>query len=181
MSAGDHRICMIRPTLEGLPDYALPASFALRAYASGDESAWLAIHEQADPYHEITPALYREQFGEDPVRLRERQFFLVSPEGHPIGTASAWDDVAFRGERWGRVHWVAILPAFQGRGLAKPLMRRVCLRLRELGHDKAYLTTATYRVAAIGLYRHFGFQPDIQDDGDARKWASIGIIPSTAG
>jgi GNAT superfamily N-acetyltransferase len=57
------------------------------------------------------------------------------------------------------VHWLAVLPAFQGRGLGKALMTVVCQRLRDLGHQRACLSTLIARGAALELYRQFGFRP----------------------
>jgi GNAT superfamily N-acetyltransferase len=56
------------------------------------------------------------------------------------------------------VHWVAIVPECQGIGLGKALMTLLCQRLRELGHDQAYLFTSSERVSAIRLYLRFGFE-----------------------
>ena len=62
------------------------------------------------------------------------------------------------GEERGRVHWVAIEPRFQGRGLAKPLLGAVMARLAHV-HRTAYLTTQTTSYRAINLYLDFGFVP----------------------
>jgi len=163
-------VVMVRPDLEGLPQYDLPAGFSLRAYRPGDEAEWLRIHELADRYNTFTASTFTEQFGADAEVLRRRQLYLCEPAGAAIGTATAWFDDDFRGERWGRVHWVAIVPAFQGRGLGKPLMSAVCNRLRQLGHRRAYLTSNTARVPAIGLYLKFGFVPEIRTARDRRAW-----------
>lgn len=57
-----------------------------------------------------------------------------------------------------RVHWVAIRPAYQGRGLARPLLFDIGQTLRELGHTRATLTTSHQRALAIALYRKIGFE-----------------------
>ena len=167
------KIRMRRDHLEGIPDYPLPEDWTLRWYRPGDETHWLEIHEVADKLNSIRPELYAKEFGAGEDELPRRQVFLVSPEGAVAGTATAWWDDAFRGGRWGRVHWVAIRPEYQGKGLGKPLMTEVCRRLVELGHTRAYLTTSTVRVAAIGLYRQFGFEPDIADDKDRQAWRGL--------
>jgi GNAT superfamily N-acetyltransferase len=65
---------------------------------------------------------------------------------------------------------VAIRPEHQGQGLAKPLLSRVCRRLHELGHSRAYLTTSTSRVPAICLYHAFGFRPNLAGTARQQDW-----------
>jgi len=149
---------MIREHLRDLPRLELPAGFALRLYQPSDEAHWLRIHLAADLLQPITPDLFASQFGSDPGLLADRQFYLLAPGGEVIGTATAWFKDNFEGRRFGRIHWLAIIPEFQGRGLSKPLLSATCHRLRELGHDCAYLTTSLSRPAAIHLYRSFGFR-----------------------
>lgn len=166
-------LAMVRPDLAGLPAIAPPAGYAVRAFEAGDEAAWVRIQAAADRYNDVTAALFRREFGTDRERLRVRQRFLVAPDGEPIGTATAWFGADPRGRPAGRVHWVAIAPAFQGLGLAKPLLADVCGLLRELGHERAYLTTASRRVAAIGLYSRFGFVPEVRGPEEEAAWAAL--------
>jgi len=166
-------ITMSRANLDDVPEFALPGGFSLRWYQPGDEAHWLRIHLTADRHNEITQELFERQFGRDKKRLGVRQCYLLSSTDHVIGTGTAWFDHHFQGCRWGRVHWVAIVPEFQGRGLAKPLMMTICRRLRELGHKRAYLSTSTARSAAIGLYLRFGFEPMIQSDESAAVWRAL--------
>jgi GNAT superfamily N-acetyltransferase len=87
-----------------------------------------------------------------------------------VGTITAWRNADYRSAAYGRVHWVAIVPAFQGRGLARPLLAACLRRLSELGYGGAYLTTSPPRLAAINLYLRFGFTPDVQSVRDAEAW-----------
>ena len=105
--------------------------------------------------------------------LRRRQCYLLAPTGEVVGTGTAWFNNNLEGARWGRVHWLAIMPEFQGRGLAKPLMTSICRRLRELGHEHVYLSTSTARRAAIGLYLKFGFAPVIRSEEDGAAWREV--------
>jgi GNAT superfamily N-acetyltransferase len=164
---------MVRGDLEGLPRYTVPDGFAIRPYAPGDELAWVRIQSAADAYNVIVADLFRAQFGDDTLELGRRLFMLEDPAGTAIGTAAAWFGGARRGPTVGRIHWVAIHPAHQGRGLAKPLLGRVCRTLRALGHDSAFLTTSTARIPAIGLYLRFGFVPEIAGPQDAAAWAAL--------
>ncbi|MCD6291766.1 MAG: GNAT family N-acetyltransferase [Anaerolineae bacterium] len=166
-------INMVREHLDDIPDYPPPPGYLIHWYEPGDEKHWLNIHLVADKYSTITPELYVREFGRDPQLLHKRQFFLLSPTGAAIGTATAWFDDDYQGLPYGRVHWVAIVPEMQGRGLGKVLMTTVCKRLRALGHDRAYLVTSTARIPAINLYLQFGFMPHIRSEEDLRVWQAL--------
>lgn len=164
---------MVRAHLEDLPDFAPPAGWSLRRFQAGDEANWRRIHLAAEKQHAITPDLFRRQFGDDARLLNERQYYLLHPCGAAVGTATAWFDDTFQGGGWGRVHWVAMLPAYQGQGLGRPLMSAVCRRLRELGHGRAFLRTAATRIPAIRLYRQFGFEPFLPTAAEAAVWREV--------
>jgi ribosomal protein S18 acetylase RimI-like enzyme len=167
------KVVMERVSLAAIPEYGLPQGFALRWYQAGDEAVWLQIQAAADPYNDITADLFFKTFGNDQTAHEQRICFLTMATGELIGTAAAWWGEEGARERRGRIHWVAILPAFQGRGLAKPLLTAVCLRLRELEHDSTYLTTSAARIPALNLYRQFGFVPVIRDETERAAWQEI--------
>lgn len=165
---------MIRDDLENLPLYDLPAGVSLHWYRPGDEQSWVDIHIEADPYNQITRELWAKEFGTDAEILGQRQAYLVDDAtGRVFGTASAWWDDDYHGLPYGRIHWVAITPSMQGKGLARPLLSAVCRRMKELSHVRAYLVTSTGRVPAINLYACFGFQPDIRSEGDLAVWRQV--------
>lgn len=157
-------IRMFRPNLDDIADAALPAGFRLVNYRPGDDASWTEIHRltYVGDSIKITPDLHSRMFGTDDNVLSRRQLFIESPTGEKIATATAWFRNDPGGESVGQVHWVAIVPAYQGRGLAKPLLRAVLLRMKELGHDKAMLITQPTRVAAIQLYLKFGFTRELR-------------------
>lgn len=164
---------MIRENLESIPEFTLPESYLLRWYRSGDEAAWTQIQRRSDNLNQIATELFAQQFGLDTALLATRQCYLLDAEGAEIGTGTAWFDDEFEGRNFGRVHWVAIIPEYQGRGLAKPLMTAVCRRLRELGHERAYLSTSSARVKAIRLYLKFGFKPLIRNSEEREAWREL--------
>jgi len=163
---------MTRENLDDVPDCPLPAGYSIRWYQPGDEVLWLRIQSLADKYNKVTPDLFQEEFGTDTRVLSERQCFLYDGDNNAIGTASAWFDDQ-EGESLGRVHWVAIIPQYQGKGLAKPLLAAVCNRLKSLGHNKTYLTTQTCRLPAINLYAKFVFAPVIDSDRSQKIWQKL--------
>lgn len=170
-SAAPQRILRVRPTLSGCDWCHPPPGFSLRAYSPGDERHWLEIHEAAERSVSVSPALYRQQFGPDPNILRRRQLFIFDESNTAAGTATAWFDGGylarltgrerddFAEANYGRVHWVAVRPEFQRMGLGRALVAAACVRLRELGHERAYLVTWADRSGAIKLYEQLGFVP----------------------
>lgn len=148
---------MVREDLENIPSYRLPAGYSFRYYHPGDEETWIALQAPFYPPGAITLDVFRKYFGSDAGLLAERQGYLLDSAGRPIGAITAWVYDGFRGPEYGRIHWVCIAKEYQGRGLSKPLLTLACLRLRELGHTKAYLTTDRLRPVAVRLYRQFGF------------------------
>ena len=167
-------VSMVREHLEDTPQFPVPSGFSVRWFQDGDEGIWRRIQSAAELYFEIALDLFAKEFGSDISMLSERMFFLFDSRQRPIGTATAWFDSNYDGLPHGRVHWVAIIPGMQGKGLSKPLMTIVCNRLRELGHERAYLGTATVRFQAIRLYSTFGFVPEIKDDQVRAIWNELG-------
>jgi GNAT superfamily N-acetyltransferase len=176
-AAANVSVTMARHDLEDIPRHPVPDGYAIRPFAPGDAAAWVEIQGAADAYNEITPALFRREFGDDPGEQARRILMLTAPDGAAVGTAAAW----YVDARVGRVHWVAIHPSHQGRGLAKPLLGRVCLALRDLGHERAVLSTSTARIPAIALYLDFGFVPAVERPEDEAAWAELlGRVPALA-
>ncbi len=166
-------VMMARDTLDNLPRCPLPAGFRAALHRPGDEQVWVAIQEEAERYAKVSLDLFRREFGCYGPRLAQRQFFIRTAGGIPVATATAWIDDRGHDPLTGRVHWIAVRPAFQGLGLGKGLLSMVCRRLRELGHRKACLLTATARIPAIALYLEFGFHPVLRDAKDLGAWSEF--------
>jgi GNAT superfamily N-acetyltransferase len=164
----DISLCMERDDLADLPEVVVPDGFHLSSYRSGYEAAWLEIHIDADRRNRFDEETFRRQFGNDRRLLTARQIYLVTDSGEIIGTSTAW----FSGDL-GRVHWVAIRGTYQGLGLAKPLLAETCRRLAEFAHPRAYLTTSSSRIAALGLYLSFAFRPAPRSDSEESAWSTI--------
>lgn len=164
---------MVRNTLRDLPSFPLPPGYALRWFEPQDRARWTELQRASDLLQTIPETLFEEQFGVEAKEWHRRICFLCDAQGREQGTAAAWFGSDAMGCDWGRIHWVAVHPDCQGQGLSKPLVSAVCVRLAELGHRKAYLTTSTARVPAIRLYLKFGFAPDEQNEDDIRAWAEI--------
>jgi GNAT superfamily N-acetyltransferase len=166
-------LTMVRNTLDDIPEFPLPARFSLRWFVPGDEQAWVNINASADRYNDISPGLFSQEFGFAREQLPQRMCFLCAPDVSAVGTAAAWFSTDSDWGAYGRIHWLALAPEFQGKGLSKPLMTTVCTRLRELGHTQAYLKTSSARIPAINLYLRFGFAPYFATKEDYHHWKML--------
>ena len=119
--------------------------------------------------------MFKEYFGADEVKLGRRQFYVCNKKGKAIATATSWYNNDYHGEQIGRIHWVAVHPEYQGKGLSKPLLSNALERLKELGHQKCYLRTLHVRTPAIRLYLSYGFRPDIRSEEDRIIWEEINM------
>ncbi len=159
--------------LNTIPSAPLPTGYQFRMYKMDDIDVWVNIYKSADIYNTITPELFRREFGFDENIIGKRMIFLIdTTSGEAVGTSTAWSDPGGNPKE-GRVHWVAILPGYQGKGLAKPLLAETLRILRDNGCVKAFLMTSTGRIPAITLYLKFGFLPVIQSEEQHKGWSSI--------
>jgi len=165
-------VIMIRPHLEAIPEAPFPEGFGLRPMTREDVGLWTDIWRDAEPFLSISDDLFQREFGEDWPAIGRRCFLVTDPRGCGVGTISAWRNRDFRGEDFGRIHWVAIRPAFQRRGLARAALA-AALRVLAQWHRKAYLVTQTERLGAIRLYLDFGFEPDLTTEEDRARWTSV--------
>ncbi len=137
----------------------LPEGYAIRTYQPGDEDAWAAlmcaVGEQPSP--DAAKAEFIQRYLADET-LTDRIFFAVDAEGTVVGTAIAWDD----GLRV--LHWLAVHPAHQGKGIGKALCQ-TALRLfrREDNAAPVYLHTQPWSWKAILLYISLGFKIQPRD------------------
>lgn len=151
-------VIMVVERIEAVPRRELPAGFSYRTYREGDRETWTRIHAATHFYDPLPQALHARQFGDDEDALAARQIFVVNGDGQAVATATAWFNDPAHGVLGGRVHWVAVVPSVQRRGIASALLGRVCDRIVELGDTAAYLTTDAGNSRAIALYQGLGFR-----------------------
>ncbi len=164
---------MTRNTMNGLSDYDFPEGFTIRRYTPGAEAEWTRIEMAVNGFERESDALayFQEVFGPASDRLPGRMLFLQDDTGRSIGTITAWFGV-YAGVTQGRIHWVAIVPEFQGRGLARPLLA-AAMALLAADFDRAYLTTETTSYRGISLYLSFGFAPVVESELDREGWKIV--------
>jgi len=167
-------VVMIRESLEGIADVAVPAGYRLRAFAPGDEPSWAHVETAAGEFEDEAAGRghFAKEFGPHLAEMSERCLLLESDRDVVVGTATAWRDPGFRGMDHGRLHWVAVTPAHQGRGLGRLLVVKALLLMRRW-HARAYLTTQTTSWIAIHLYLDLGFVPYLVAPEQAEGWALL--------
>ncbi len=165
-------VIMSRPHMRGIPQMPMPAGYGIRPMTVDDIGLWTDIWRDAEPYLTIKDGLFREEFGDDPGAVPRRCFIVTDSRGLGVGTISAWYNRDFHGRDAGRIHWVAVRPRFQGKGVGKAMMTHAMNCLAEW-HDNCYLVTTTERTGAIALYLGFGFEPDMRTANARSTWAGL--------
>jgi ribosomal protein S18 acetylase RimI-like enzyme len=173
MQLPDVDIVMIQHDLATTPQVALPNGYSMRPYRDGDIPVWVAVQNAADPYFVATAESFTETMPGNTQYLAERVLFLVDPTGNEIGSIAGWNDSFVEDREIGHIHWVAIIEAAQGRGLAKPMLSAACAVMQRNGYNEAYLETNTRRLPAINLYLQFGFVPYVQNETQREAWRAV--------
>ena len=154
------------------PESLLPDEYSFRMYAPGMERDWIRIQNQADDYINVDNKLFENEFGRYRAELPRRMLFLAKNDVL-IGSATAWLDDINSEPGTGRLHWVAIVPEFQGRGLAVPMVSRAMSLFPAMDCSRAYLMTNAVRIPAISLYLKLGFKQVIRNPGEQEAWEKI--------
>jgi GNAT superfamily N-acetyltransferase len=168
------RLIMIRDTLDDIPEAPLPAGFSIRPMRADESGLWTDIQRESDKLQPIPDDLFRQQFGSDTGATQWRTFFVVNPDGAAVGAVSAWYDRDFRGDDAGRIHWLAVRPAWRRRGLARAVLSFALKQLAQW-HTRAYLTTGTDRLPAVKLYLDAGFRPDMSAPDAEKAWSKVPV------
>ncbi|MHC4982246.1 MAG: GNAT family N-acetyltransferase [Planctomycetota bacterium] len=166
-------VTMTREDLDGIPQHPLLEGYRIRSFRRGDRGAWVRVEQASEPYGKIDGNTFDQDFAGNLPALKRRQLFLVAPDGSEVGTITAWYTRRYHGRPWGRIHWLAIVPAQRGKRLGKALMTAAMNRLRTCGHRRAMLVTHTCRIAAIKTYLDFGFLPDMRCNDAERAWQQL--------
>lgn len=164
------KLKMVRDDLQGVPEYPLPEGFRFRFFQKGDEKTWAKIETLVDEFESEEAALERfsAEFSTHIDDMMERCLFIENEHGEAIATTTAWYG-DLRGFTEGRIHWVGVIPTYQGKGLAKLLLSKAMNILKE-HHPSAYLTSQTTSYQAINMYLNYGFEPYLSEETCEEAW-----------
>jgi ribosomal protein S18 acetylase RimI-like enzyme len=174
------KVKMYRPNMDSIISYSLPPGYSIQLYKpnSDDDQKWAEIATAAGEFRSTQQAqeLFQKDFLNDKNNhlLPERLYFLVTSEGRYIGHAMAWLDEV-DGEEQGGLCWVAIIPEYQGKKLAKPLVSTVLKKISEYS-NKCLLGSQTTSWRAINMYDDFGFKPYMKTEHSEEAWTLLSDI-----
>lgn len=165
-------VVMLRENAENVPEFPLPEGYHFAPFTPEDEEKWVQLQTVVTHVENAAQGrqIFREEFlmaGEDVpgkqcpgyAKTVERTVLVKTQNGELVGVATLWTGDTF-GEDWQRVHWVAVHPDHQGKGLAKCMIARMLALYKELGCDTPiYLTTQTKTYRAVRVYAQLGFVP----------------------
>ncbi len=160
-----YRTLLAPPELPRLP------GVALRHFAgSQDVPVWLELRHRAFAREKVgirqwQPADFEAEFLSKPWWSPERLWFaeadgllpsLLSPS--PVGTIT----LAFRGsgaEAQPVIHWLAVLPSWRRRGVARLLLAALEKSCWDAGYREVGLETHARWTAAVRFYEQAGYAP----------------------
>jgi len=143
----------------GAVEPGLPDGFSFRFFLPSDVKHWSRIvtsvlefdcEHSAETYFVTSYLPHIEE-------LLKRCLFVLNQDGDPVATANAWFSVSELGYQAG-LHWVAVCPEYQGKGLGKAVTIKALQVLHSLeGGSPVWLHTQTWSPVAIKLYHSLGF------------------------
>ncbi len=152
-------VLMHRKSNTPLPPVVLPEGYSFVPFQAGDEKAWAQIETSVLEFDsEIDALLYfQKTYLPYLAELERRCIFIQSDAGEKVATATAWwNYTGNRRDPW--VHWVAVKPHYQGKGLGKAIVAEIVRRMVEMEGDRDfYLHTQTWSHKAIKIYQKAGF------------------------
>ena len=160
--------------LKNIPHFSLPAGYHFRLFThEEDANLWTKIVTKTDEFSNEENAIKRfnEEFLPHMTEVEQRVVFIETSDEKPVGTATAWFGT-WDNHEIGRLHWIEIIPEYQGKKLGRPLITKAMAMLSDY-HSSAYLKTQESSQAAIHLYQQLGWEPVIRNKQEERIWEGL--------
>lgn len=146
-------------------DINLPEGYSFKMYEPGFENYWAETETEVLEYKMKEEAIeyFKKELIPYQEQLKKRMVFIMNQEGVAVANACAWY-INYKGRHQAHVHFVAVRPDYQGRGLGKAIFAKILtiFPIYEAGED-IYLHTQTWSHVAIRMYLKMGFKL-IKDD-----------------
>ncbi len=112
---------------------------------------------------------YFDFMGNDPLIPEDGIFFVASPEGRIISTAT----VQVRDDHTGNLHMVGSVSDVRGTGAGKAVCKAVVDYFIKHEIKVAYLNTDDFRKPAIKIYLDLGYRPYLYDTDMPERWHAL--------
>jgi GNAT superfamily N-acetyltransferase len=143
-----------------VPEAGLPEGYGFVFFRAGDEKHWAEIEASVLEFKNAQEA--EKYFGEGYLphiaELEKRCVFIENDKGEKVATSMAWWDY-IGAKRYPWLHWVAVKPDEQGKGLGKAIVSKATRLLLEIeGDNDFYLKTQTWSHRAVRIYEKLGWE-----------------------
>lgn len=158
----------------------LPHGFSFRKFENGDEKAWAALEYAVGDFASEDEAeqYFVTAYCQNPDDIRERCIFMVNEKDEAVGSCIAWKDWK-NNQAVPSLHWLVVLPAYQGRSLGRALCRKTMESFWHKGEFPVYIHTQPWSYKAVFLYIQEGFLLQITDtfsDYQNQYEQAIGVL-----
>lgn len=178
-SLGLSNLFLRNENISKIPELSLPAGYSLIGtplQESEHEELAGVLRAAFGIQHGVwdTPRITKE-FLADPTVKRTWRLLYTSAEGQVsiVGTASI-RVIPDKYPGSGYMHWVAVHPSHQGKGLAMHVSCAVLREARDVYHfQSCVLETQDTSLPAITTYEKLGFSPVNTDDSHQARWVTI--------
>jgi predicted dehydrogenase/GNAT superfamily N-acetyltransferase len=153
-----------------LSETTLPDGYLLRNLREGDESAYIALMDQAGFGGRTVESVQAQA-----RRVLPGGFFVIEHRatGRLVATAMANHSPHALHPNGGSLDWVAADAAHSGKGLGRAVVTSVVRLLVQRGYRHIYLQTDDWRLPAIAVYLQLGWEPLLYTDGMAERWTQV--------
>lgn len=151
------KVLMARKAGTHLPARALPAGFAVRPLDGEREiMAYVDLHRAVFESRNMTSE-WRARTLRCPEYVPELDLVAVAPDGHLAAFCVCWLDRT--GDQiTGQIEPLGVRADLVGRGLGRGILTDGLRRLHQLGAQRVYVETDSYRNPALRLYEWAGFR-----------------------
>lgn len=150
---------------EALLEHSEHALVLLEAPSSGPSYPGVSLRRAVPADAAQVSGLLEAAFGcsfpgiSERLAVEQERTFVIEVAGSPVGTVR----LSRQGHDAG-VYGFAVDPAWQGRGIGRDVLRRVCHQLHDEGARRVGLEVAVDNDRALGLYTSIGFTPVTTED-----------------
>jgi len=154
--------------------HPLPADFALRPYAPGDEAAWAKLLDENGALGDWDEARICAMIARDDPRVLLEGTFFIERGGELVATACTMRHHSPTPEReLLEIGWVGVAPRARGQHLAYVLSRHILAYWQPGLVADVFILTDDWRVPAIVTYLRLGFRPEVVHPNQVERWRQL--------